>query len=319
MSKIAKCLAVVGVLFLNLAFGLVASNAYADSNSMTVSPPKQRIILIPGEKYTNSLNIFNANDSTRDLKYKISVGSFSQKKNDQSKDDYGDVDIESKSNYNQIMDWISFDKTEGSVAPNHSDDVTYTINVPKNAPAGGQYATIVVADVTTSGKVGEGNINIDQAFQFASIIYAEVAGETKEEGSIIENSMPSFMLSGPLQAASMVKNNGNVHTDAKYTLQVWPLFGGEEICTNEEEPETSLVLPGTERYHTQTCDKLPMVGIFKAKQTVEIFGEVSVLEKTIIVCPIWLLFIIIFVIIMLVLWIAAKIKRSKKNNSSREE
>ncbi len=319
MNKIAKCLSVVGVLVLNAVFGVTLGNAYADSNSMTVSPPKQRIVLIPGEKYTNSLNVFNANDSTRDLKYEASIGSFSQKKNDTSKDDYGDVDIVSESNYNQIMNWITLDKTEGVVAPNQSDDITYTIDVPKDAPAGGQYATILVADVTTSGLSGEGNIDIDQTFQFAYIIYAEVAGETKEDGVIIENSMPSFMLNGPLQATSMVKNNGNVHTDAKYTLQVWPLFGGEEICTNEEEPETSLILPGTERFHTQTCDKLPIVGIFRAKQTVQIFGEVSVLERTIIVCPIWLLFIIIFVIIMIILWIFTKVRNKKKQKSLHEE
>ena len=56
MKKIAKCLVVVGVLVLNTIFGVTLSNVYADSNSMTVSPPKQRIVLIPGEKYTNSLN-----------------------------------------------------------------------------------------------------------------------------------------------------------------------------------------------------------------------------------------------------------------------
>ena len=310
MGKKFKCLAVVGALFLNLIAGLTFGRVYADSNSMTVSPPNQSIILIPGEKYTNSLNIFNANDSTRDLKYEISIGSFSQK-SDNGVDDYGTVDIVSESSYNQIMDWITLSKTSGTVAPNESDDVTYTIDVPEDAPAGGQYATIVVTDVTTSNAAGEGNIDIDQAFQFAAIIYAEVAGETREEGSIIDNQIPSFLLSGPLQATSMVKNNGNVHTDARYTLQVWPIFGGEEICTNEEKPETSLVLPGTERYHAQTCD-LPAVGIFKAKQTVQIFGEVSVVERIVVMCPIWLLFIIIFVIIMIIFWIVSKI-RNKKN------
>ncbi|MBO4813058.1 hypothetical protein J5491_02830 [Candidatus Saccharibacteria bacterium] len=317
MNKKVKCLAVVGALFLNLIFGVVFGRVYADSNSMTISPPNQSIILVPGEKYTNSLNIFNANDSTRDLKYEISVGSFSQK-NDNGKDDYGTVDLVSESSYNQIMDWITFNKTSGTVSPNKSDDVVYTIDVPEDAPAGGQYATIVVTDVTTSSASEGGNINIDQSFQFASIIYAEVAGETREEGLIKENAIPSFLLSGPLQATSMVRNNGNVHTEAKYTLQVWPLFSDEEICTNEENPETSLVLPETERYHAQTCE-LPMVGIFKAKQTVQIFGEVSVVERTVIMCPVWLLFIIIFVIIMLIIWIFAKTKRKKNSRAAHQD
>lgn len=292
--------------------GLSGEKAFAGSNSMTITPPKQRIILIPGEKYTNTISVFNANDSTRDLKYEVSVGSFSQTKDESSPDDYGNVNIISESSYNQIMDWITLDKKEGVVAPNHSDEIAYTIDVPKNAPAGGQYATIVITDKTTSGVSGAGNVSIDQSFQFASIIYAEVAGETKEDGEILENNMPSFLLSGPLEATSMVRNNGNVHTDAEYILQVSSLFGGDDFCNNEEKPETSLILPETERYHAQTCD-LPAVGIFKAKQTVKIFGETSIVERTVIMCPLWLLFVILFVVILIIGWIFFRVKSRGKS------
>ena len=108
----------------------------------------------------------------------------------------------------------------------------------------------------------------------------------------------------------MVKNNGNVHAEAKYTLQVWPLFSDEEICTNEEAPENSLVLPNTQKYYSQECN-LPMVGIFRAKQVVKIIGEESIVEKTIIVCPLWLLFVVIFGIVLLIAWIIAKTKKRK--------
>lgn len=306
----ASLMLVIGVV------GLSGERVFAGSNSMTITPPKQRIILIPGEKYTNTISVFNANDSTRDLNYEVSVGSFSQTKDESSPDDYGNVNIISESSYNQIMDWITLDKKEGVVAPNHSDEIAYTIDVPKNAPAGGQYATIVITDKTTSGVSGAGNVSIDQSFQFASIIYAEVAGETKEDGEILENDMPSFLLNGPLEATSMVQNNGNVHTDAEYILQVTPLLGGDDFCNNEEKPETSLILPETERYHAQSCD-LPAVGIFKAKQTVKIFGETSIVERTVIICPLWLLFLILFVIIAIVIWIATKVRGSKKRGQSR--
>ena len=308
----------VGVLTICSLFGVLQKAAFADSNTMTVSPPYQKMILVPGETYKNSLSVFNSSNSTRDLKYAVEIGSFSQHKNDSSEDDYGSIDHISVSSYNQIMDWIKLDNTGGKLAPGVSAEIGYTIEVPKDAPAGGQYATILVIDETTSGLPGEGNIAIDQKFQFASIIYAEVAGEMREDGEITENSMPSFLLNGPLTASSMVKNNGNVHTDAEYTLQVWPLFSGEEICTNEEEPETSLILPETERYHAQTCD-LSSIGIFKAKQTVKIFGETSIVERTIIICPLWLLFIIIFAIIALILWVFMTTKKRKKESKRSEE
>ena len=101
-------------------------------------------------------------------------------------------------------------------------------------------------------------------------------------------------------------------------LQVWPLFSDEEICTNEEQPETSLILPETERYHAQSC-ALPSVGIFKAKQTVKIFGEESIVEKMVIVCPIWLLFIIFFVIAAIIIWIVVRVQKRNRGNKSPEE
>ena len=107
-----------------------------------------------------------------------------------------------------------------------------------------------------------------------------------------------------------------MHTDAEYILQVWPLFSDEEVCTNEEEPDTSMIMPETERYHAQTCN-LPSMGIFKAKQTVKIFGETSIIERTIIACPLWVLFLILFVIIAIVIWIVMKVRGSKKRGQSR--
>ncbi len=302
----------------SLALGTVNVNAENQVQSMHVSPPTYRILLMPGEKYSDSIVVSNGSSSTRALKYELSIGSFSEKSKEGGQDDYGTVDHISVSSYNQMMEWITLEKTNGTVEPNGKDIIGFTINTPQNAPAGGQYATIIVKDVTDRDNTNNGNVSVQSSFQFASIIYAEVAGETKEEGSISENTIPSFLLNGSLTAESMVRNNGNVHTDAEYTLQVWPMFSNEEICTNEEKPETSLILPETERYHAQTCE-LPAVGLFRAKQTVKIFGETSVVEKTIVVCPLWLLFLIVFVLVALVLWIVMRVRSSKRGRRNQSE
>ena len=316
MRKKNKKLILGGVVITLVLVVLGVINAAASSVSLVVSPPTQKMILAPGDKYTNSIVVSNANNSTKDLKYTVHIGSYSESKGENSKDDYGDVDVVSVSSYNQMMEWITFDKKSGTVAPNKKDVVTYTINVPEDAPAGGQYASVIIRDDTDSDKDSNGNVAIKSNFQFATILYAEVTGATRKEGEIIDNSMPSFLLNGPLTAEAMVKNNGNVHTDAEFTLQVWPLFSDEELCTNEEEPGTSLILPDTERYHAQTCD-LPSFGIFNAKQVVKIFDKTSIVERTVIICPLWLLFMILFVIITLVIWIfmkAGKRKSSRKDD-----
>lgn len=294
-----------------LFFGLeeAFANEEKGMTTMTISPPQQKIVLAPGEKFEGSIEVSNSVNSPSDLKYSVTVGSFGLGKDENGNVDYNDTDVDTVTGYNQMMEWIKLGKTKGSVKPNDTDVVPFTIEVPADAPAGGQYATIIVQnDNNSSEQTGENGFSIQETVRFASSIFAEVAGETRKEGQILENNIPAFAFSSPLMTSSIVKNNGNVHTDAKYVLQVWPLFSEEEVCTNEEEPAESLIMPETERMHVEECN-LPPFGIFRARQTVEIFGEKSVMEKTILMCPLWLLFVVIFAIVALVIWLVTKTRK----------
>lgn len=281
------------------------------TTSMFVTPMSQEILLVPGEEYSGAISISNAAEATDDLIYSTKVGSYNRAHSEENDDDYGAVDVETKTERNAIVDWITLSKEGGTVSPNGSDQFKYTIRVPENAPAGAQYASILVIDETDSGEDNKEGVSIRSKLQTASAIIANIAGESIERGSILDNSFPSIITNGALEASSLVKNDGNVYTNAEYVLQVWPLFSGEEICTNEEEPETSLILPDTERYHTQTCN-LPRIGVFKVKQTVRIFGEISEVEKMIVYCPLWLMFVIVAVIVGLIIWLIMRSKSRKK-------
>lgn len=308
--KILLAVVLLGGLFFN-GVNVSAIDTSNMSHIMTISPPRQKIILIPGEVYNGSITVANSANATTDIKYSVSIGSFSLREDEDGNTDYNYTDVDTITSYNQIMDWITLEKTSGTVEPNGMDTLSYTITVPEDAPAGGQYASIIFQDNTGKDEDESGNVMIENVVQFASHIIAEVAGETRDEGSILENSIPGFILTNKLSATSRVRNNGNVHTNATYVLQVWPLFSDEEICTNEEEPAESLIMPETERFHAEECN-LPSIGIFKAKQTIKIFGETSEVERTVIVCPLWLLFIILFVIIMIIIWIVMRARANGK-------
>ena len=296
------------------------NNAYAEedpgTSSIFVSPMTQKIVLMPGETYSGSIKVANSNNSTADLHYKAEIGSYGRKKTENSKDYYSTVDVNEVTGYNAIMEWINLEKTTGTVAPNDTDILNFTIKVPGNAPAGAQYASILVYEDDSQKNSSKNNgANITSKYQLASAILANVAGETVERGSIKENNMPTMLTNNKLEATSMVRNDGNIYTDATYTLQVWPMFSDEEICTNEEKAESTTVLPDTERYHVQSCT-LPAVGIFKAKQVVKIFSEESVLEKTIFVCPIWLMVLVLIVIVAIIVGIVIYIKKRKSAKST---
>ena len=308
MKKIIKT--VVAVLAVVVASVLGSGEAFA-SKAFTLSPMSQKIVLVPGETYRGGMTVSNPANSTEEFNYAVKVSSYYPSKVEGGIDDYSGADYVKKTNMNQIVDWTTIDNPKGTLQPNEENVILFSITVPADAPAGGQYMALMVGE-DAELKKEEG---IKEIMQMAHVIYAEVAGETTKKGSILENNVPSFSTSSKYKTSATVRNDGNIHAEAKYTLQVWPLFSDEEICTNEESPEDSLVLPDTKKYYSQECN-LPMVGIFRVKQVVKIFGEESIVEKTVIICPLWLIFVILFAIVLLIAWIVAKAK--KRGGSSRE-
>lgn len=304
-------LKIIAVAIATLFFGLLrVGNVSAVGRAIAISPTSQRVVLTPGETYRGGMTVSNPNSATADLHYLVTVAPFYPARAEGSTDDYSGVDYTTKTNMNMIVDWLTVDNPTGTLAPNEEVTVSFSIQVPLDAPAGGQYAALLIRENPDVKTEEDDSMSVTEIMQMSHAIYADVAGETIEEGEILQNDIPSFLFNNTLQATSLVRNNGNVHVDAKYILQVWPMGSDEEICTNEESAGTGFIMPNTERYHTETC-VLPPFGIFRAKQTVKIFGEVSELEKTIIVCPLWALFLILFAIVALIIWIILKAKTRK--------
>lgn len=306
---------VAAVLMMILAVFSWKNDAFAEGKrAFALSPMSQRVILTPGETYKGSLTVANPATATEDFNYLVTVAPFYPAKLNDGLDDYGTVTYTEKTNANMIVDWTKVDNPEGTLTPNEERAITFSIKVPDTAPAGGQYLALLVRE-NPKIKTEEDSMSVTEVMQMAHVIYADVAGETVKTGEILENNLPSFLMTNELKATARVKNTGNIHTDAEFILQVWPMFSDEEICTNEEDASMNLIVPDTERYHVETC-KLPFVGVFRAKQTVRIFGEESVVEKTILVCPLWLLFIVVLAIVALVIWVVVRAKTRKKTSDN---
>lgn len=295
-----------------------ANPVMADGYGLTVAPMNQSIIIDPGDSYETSFRMSNPSSSTQETYYKIEVEPFYTNEN-------GEITYSAEADHGEIVKWVTFNiPTEGKLEPNDTKEVMFTIDVPKNAPAGGQYMSILV---TASGKPTDDNNNltdtegdksaatIKEVKKMAHLVYAEIAGSSNKKGEIYDMSLPSFLLSGNITGSATVKNTGNVHGDAKYTLQVFPLFSSEEIYTNEEDPATFTVLPDRQAFKEVSWEQTPGIGIFNATFTVEFEGKTEQISKLIIICPVWLLFLIIFIIFAIIIWIVLRVKN--RNNKSR--
>lgn len=257
--------------------------------------------LQPGETRTGSFTVKNT--GKQDFNYTIGFAPYSVEGEDY-KPNYTD-----STKYTDIANWISVDKSKGFLASGTETELNYTIEVPADAHGGAQSAIITI---TMDNKDTGDTTAVETVRQLGYRILGNVDGKITKTGQIIDNNVPGFVSTTPLTVSSVVENTGNVYTHAKYSVQVFPLFSDEEVFTNEEEPEESLILPETKRYNSIAWEDCPSLGIFRVKQTVTIFDETSTVEKLVIVCPFWLLFVLILLVFLIIFWIISRI-RGRKN------
>lgn len=304
MKRFSKVL-MVAVLCLGMGRALSISAAYAEDvpdYRLRISPAKERIEeLKPGEAYEGSFTVKNTGGKS--FNFEAVSAPYSVK------DDRYSADFSTESVYTELMDWITLDIDSGVLEPDEEKKITYTINVPDDTHGGFQSAAIIT-QIVESGDIGANAIQATN--QVAYLIYANIDGDLVETGGVLENRVPSFLFNPPIKAISVVENTGNVYARATYKLQVFPLFSDEEVYTNEETPEDSVVFPETKRYNEITWDGAPQLGLFKVRQTVKIFDDESVTEKLVFLCPIWFLFIVILLVFLIIFWIVSRALKRKR-------
>ena len=278
--------------------------AFAADIGFQLSPMNQKISLNPGERYYGTFKVTNPSTSEGKFRYKTDISPFTV-------DDNYEIRYENNGDYNQIVNWIVIENGDGVIEQNDTEIIKFYVDVPEDAPAGGQYAAIVVSSAGETEKL-EG-VNIVSKYSIAHVLYAEVAGETVRGGEINSVNVPSFLFSGKISGTASIKNTGNVHSDAAYTLQVFPLFSKEEIYTNEENPTTNTIIPDATRTTVIYWDETPSIGIFHVIYKASFEGVDNTVDKVVIVCPLWLLLLIIFVIILIAFRIIWGGKKEKKH------
>lgn len=256
----------------------------------------------PGQSYNGSFKVKNT--GLKNFNFEISFGPYTIED-----ENYG-PNFSKETKFTDLMDWITVDVDKGSLNPDEEQEVQYTLTIPNDAHGGAQAAAILV---TMHPEDSESNgTAVEAVRQLAYLVYGNVDGEITTTAKILENKIPSFIFTPPITATSLVENTGNVYTNATYTLQVFPLFSDEEVYTNEEEPDKNVIFPETKRFYTASWEGAPQLGIFRVRQTIKIFDEVSTVEKLVFLCPIWFLFIVVLIIFVAIFWIVSRIRGRNK-------
>ena len=281
-----------------MLLGLFVTSKSCFADGFTLSPINQDKVLIPGTEDVVTITLSNPSSATGPTDYEISVGPFKM-------DDKGEVVFENDEDYSQIVNWVTFDEKTGTLKPNESKDIAFKIKVPTDAPAGGQYLAVTVT------VDGGSNGMIQEKYAMNHLVYAEVAGKTVRKGELNSMDAPGFMFGGNITAGASVTNLGNVHARVKHTLKITPLFGKDEVFSNEDKPQENVILPGATRYSSVEWEETPSIGIFNLSYTVEFEGVKDELTKTVIICPLWLVAIIVFIICLFIVRVIMDIRHKK--------
>lgn len=304
MKRNKLFIGLIGAVFAALGVVVASDSTFAEVG-ISMSPMNQKIILTPGETYYGSFSISNGASNDENLYVNVRKAPYYVNEEDTPTYDTNNGD------YNQIVDWTTFDTAEVTLAPNTKKEIHFAIDVPLDAPAGGQYLSIIVAGGDNGEKLGEAGQMINVKYSMAHLVFAEIAGTTVRKGEVSSVNVPGFLFTGDISGTSVIKNTGNVHSNAHYTLQVFPLFSNEEVYTNEESPEYKTILPERSLSYTSYWTETPTVGIFNVVYTAEFEGVTSQVKKMVIVCPIWLLIIILVVVLLIIVGLISKSKKRK--------
>ena len=277
------------------------------NNAFTLMPMSQKISLKPGEVYEGSVKVINPSYATEDFEYKAEVTPYGVVGQEYT------ADLLSESDRTQISKWVKIQNPTGSIKPNESEEIKFTITVPENVPAGGQYATIAIS---SNKKASDSDgVSVQNVFEMASIIYADIAGETVHDGKVLENNVPGFVLTNPVKISALLNNNGNVHETATFTIQVSDVFTGRVILPTDENSGvySEYIMPETTRFTEREVSDLPALGIVKINQTINYNGQVSTVEKNVFICPIWFLILMILTVAAIITAIVMLIRKHRRN------
>lgn len=276
---------------------------------LQISPVKEKLKLKPGETYTSSITVMNIGAEAFD--YKVEATPY------HVTDENYSPDYEQQTEFTQISQWITFDQNtvKGKLKPCATVDVDYTIKVPTDVPDGGQYATI--AAETSDGNSSDSMVQTIN--RVAMLLYADVPGNTKKEGKVLENNIDGIRFEPPISVSSLVENTGNVDATAKYSVKVTPFFGGESVFSNEDNPTELDILPQSKRYNTISWDGSPQLGLFWVEQSIEFAGQTNTNKKLVLITPLWFAIIVLAIIVAFIAWIISRIIARNKNKKNSKE
>ena len=277
---------------------------------LQISPVSQRTAIVAGKTYEDLVfNVTNVGSS----KFSFHVYTAPYTVTDE---DYN-VNFTNETERTQLSRWITFKQDDGTykdtasftIDAGQKKEISYKISVPKDIPAGGQYATIFAESDVTEGEVTSSGIQT--VSRVGMIIYGSTDGDTINSAEILEYNIPTFLTSGNISATSKIRNSGNTDFEASYNFTVKSLFGR----TLYEKATSYPVLPDTERRVSLEWENTPMMGFFQVQYTINALDKTQEVSRIVVIIPPFVMVIGLILLTLIIVWIIILIRKRRERRS----
>lgn len=257
-----------------IIFSFLTKELYAQSQGLTISPPKFEESVSPGQTISSSIKIINNTDDEVLLEAKVYDFKPSGEEGRQTfiSPDSDDPYIDHSLNI-----WISIDAKPFTVGPKSTKEINFTIKVPESAESGGHYAAIFFGPPSSEDIEGEtetalhgGEVGVRG--EIGTLLIIRVEGEVYELAKIIEfASVKKLWERPPVTLITRFYNFSNVHLKPVGFIDIYD-FAGRKIDSLEVNKKKNNVLPLSIRMFEVTWENERAFGRYTAKLSL-VYGE----------------------------------------------
>lgn len=271
-------------------------------NGLKVSPVRSELTINPGQSVVEDVYVQNVTSQT--ATFQVVINDFTA-----SSDESGDpaiiLDPSQSAPSHGLRQYIA-PVSNVTLQPNEQKDVKVTINIPKNAAAGGYFGAVRFVPVNSSGKD-----NVTISASVASLLLVKVPGQIVDEISIAsfdarENGRTRsiFTNSKHIDAVVRFQNEGNVQEQPFGKVSVKNI-GGKLIASyeiNNAQPRSN-VLPDSIRKFSVPLTKIGSFGRYTIEGNFGYGsnGQLLTAKYTFYVVPIPLLIIGLVVLVLIII------------------
>lgn len=321
-AKRASVLLVGLVLVASVMLGVtVRAQQDSSGSGLSISPTRTELKIERGKTEEVKLNIRNVTKGA--IVAKPFVSDF------ESDNETGEPKLLTDQNNHNSSSIYPFVKglTDVPLAPGEDKNVTYTISIPSDAPAGAYYGAITFRAVPAN-QAGPENGQVALTANVASLVLVEVPGDITEKIQItnikaLQNGKSGSVFSkAPTQSAITIKNLGNSFAKPFGTVSVTNM-SGKQVYSYEINNSTprSNILPKTSRTFTDGVKNITKPGRYTITANISFGsgGEVLTQKTSFWVIPVWLIAVIAVLLIGIVVGTYALYRKQYGSHSAKKK